>query len=49
MEEVEKLLLTWIKEKELADDSISDGMICEKALNIYSDLRKKTPCTIAED
>ena len=43
MDEVEKLLLIWIKEKELDDDSISEGIICEKALRTYVDLLKETP------
>ena len=34
-DEVEKLLLIWIKEKELDGDSISEGIIREKALHIY--------------
>ena len=28
MDKVEKLLLIWIKEKELDDDSVSGGIIC---------------------
>ena len=34
MGEVEKLLLIWIKEKELDGDSINEGIICEKAQQI---------------
>ena len=41
MEEMEKLLLFFIKEKELAGNSISEAFICEKALHIYDDLMKK--------
>ena len=48
MDEVEKLLLILIKEKELDGDSISEGIICEKALCIYADLIKETPSTGAE-
>ena len=43
MNEVEKQLLTWIKE--LIGDSISEGIICE-ALQIYIDHLKKTPSTV---
>ena len=48
MDEVEKLLLAWIKEKELDGDGISDGIICEKALRIYADLQNQTPSTSVE-
>ena len=48
LDEVEQLLLIWIKEKELYGDSISEGIICEKALLIYADLIKVTPSTSAE-
>ena len=42
MEEMEKLLLIFTKEKMLAGDSISEALICEKALQIYEDLLKTT-------
>ena len=45
IEEMEKLLLIFIKEKELAGDSISEAFICEKALTIYDDLLKKSAST----
>ena len=35
MDEVVKLLLIWIKGKELDGGSISEGIICEKALHSY--------------
>ena len=38
MDEVEKL----------NGDSISEGIICEKALRIYADLVKETPSTSVE-
>ena len=47
MDEVEKLLLILIK-KELEGDSISLGIICEKALHICDDHLKETPSTSAE-
>ena len=43
MEDVEKLLLVWINELQLAWDSVSEGIICEKARQLYSDLVRKTP------
>ena len=46
MDEVEKMLLIWIKE--LDGDSISEGVICEKPLRICADLLKDTPSTSAE-
>ena len=48
MDEVEKLLLIWIKEKELDGDSISEGKNFEKALNINANLLKETPSMSAE-
>ena len=39
-DEMERLLLLWIKEKELAGDTISEKIICEKALMIYKDLKR---------
>ena len=47
MNEVEKLLLIWIKEKEMDGDSISEGIICKKAQHIYDNLLKETPSTSA--
>ncbi|XP_023230982.1 tigger transposable element-derived protein 1-like isoform X1 [Centruroides sculpturatus] len=43
LEEVEKLLLIWINEKQLAGNSLSKAIICEKARLLYQDLLKKTP------
>nr|XP_034981426.1 glutamate-rich protein 5 isoform X1 [Zootoca vivipara]XP_034981427.1 glutamate-rich protein 5 isoform X1 [Zootoca vivipara] len=48
IEEVEKLLLIWIKEKQLAGDSISESIICEKALHLHADLIRNTPGASAE-
>ena len=47
MDEIERLLLIWINKK-LDGDSISEGIICEKALRMYADLLKKTPSRITE-
>ncbi|KAF2358522.1 Transposase IS3/IS911family [Trinorchestia longiramus] len=46
LEEVEKLLLVFINEKQLRGDSISETLIREKALQIYEDLLKKTNLTL---
>ena len=42
IEEVDKLLLVFINEKQLKGDSLSEAFICEKALDIDGDLVKKT-------
>ena len=42
IEEVEALLLVLINEKQLKRDSLSEAFICEKALDIYGELVKKT-------
>ncbi|XP_068242263.1 tigger transposable element-derived protein 1-like [Palaemon carinicauda] len=40
-DEMERLLLIWIKEKQLAGDSVTETIICEKASRIYDDLKRK--------
>jgi len=45
IEQVEKLLLVWINEKQLAGDSISEAIICEKAKRLHDDLKQDTPGT----
>ena len=40
-DEMERLLLLWIREKELAGDSVSETIISEKAIAIYRDLKRK--------
>ena len=40
MEEMEKLLLVWINEKQLAGDVITEAIICEKAKALHDDLVK---------
>ena len=39
LEEMERLLLIWIKDKEMAGDTITEVIICEKACAIYADLK----------
>jgi hypothetical protein len=41
IEEVEKLLLICINDNMLAGNSVSEGMICEKARRLHEDLVKK--------
>uniref|UniRef100_A0A8C5RHA3 HTH CENPB-type domain-containing protein n=1 Tax=Laticauda laticaudata TaxID=8630 RepID=A0A8C5RHA3_LATLA len=41
LEEVEKQLLVWLNKKQLAGDSVSEVVICEKARMIYGNLRQK--------
>ncbi|XP_023238521.1 tigger transposable element-derived protein 1-like isoform X3 [Centruroides sculpturatus] len=48
IEEMEKLLLVWINEKQLTGDIISERIICEKAKQLHSDIKKCTPVTSAE-
>ena len=37
-DEMERLLLLWIKEKEIAGDTITEAVICHKASAIFGDL-----------
>ena len=46
MNKVEKLLLILIKEKKLHGNSISEDIICEKALCIHADLLKELPVQV---
>ena len=48
-EEMEKLLLIWLQEKELAGESVTETIIREKALAIYEDLVKNMPGTSEDD
>lgn len=45
LEEVEKLLLVWLNEKQLAGDKVSEAMVCEKARKLHSDLLQENPST----
>jgi len=45
IEEVEKLLPIWINDNMLDGNSVSEGMICEKAKRLHEDLVKKYPGT----
>ena len=35
--------MVWINEKQLAGDSVSEAIICEKARLLYSDITRDTP------
>ena len=49
MEEVEKILMVWINERQLACDSVSVPIICETARLLYSDITRDTPGSSAEE
>ena len=40
-DEMERLLLIWIKEKEIAGDTVTETIICEKATAIFNDLVRR--------
>ena len=48
LEDVEKLLLVWINEKQLAGDTVTENFICEKANTLYADFVSKLPGTSTE-
>ncbi|CAH2223833.1 tigger transposable element-derived 1-like [Pelobates cultripes] len=48
LEEVEKLILLWIKQKQRAGDSVTKAIICEKAKALHADLLKQQPGTSAD-
>ena len=43
LDDVERLLLIWINEKQMQGDSISQNIICEKAKTIFNNLIEKSP------
>ena len=49
MNEVEKLLLLWINQKQLAGDSISQAIICEKAKALHADLLQQVAGSSEEE
>ena len=44
-EQMETLLLVWINEKQMAGDSVSEAIICEKAKQLFEELGAKVPST----
>ena len=41
--------MVWINEKQLAGDSVSEAIICEKARLLYSDITRDTPGSSDEE
>ncbi|GIY50854.1 tigger transposable element-derived protein 1 [Caerostris darwini] len=48
-ENMEKLLMVWVTEKQLQGDTLTQTIICEKARAIYGDLLKQTPKTSIDE
>ncbi|CAI5790600.1 transposable element-derived 1-like [Podarcis lilfordi] len=48
LEEVEKLLLIWLEEKQRAGDTVTEAVICEKAKALHADLIREQPGTSGE-
>lgn len=48
-EEMERLLLVWLMEKQLAGDTVTESIICEKAREIYGGLVERTPGTSVDE
>jgi len=49
VEEVEKLLMVWINEKQLAGDSVSEAITCDEARLLKSDIMRDTPVSRGEE
>ncbi|UYV64177.1 K02A2.6-like [Cordylochernes scorpioides] len=48
-ENMEKLLMVWVTEKQLQGDTLKQTIICEKARAIYGDFLKQTPQTSIDE
>ncbi|XP_059549399.1 tigger transposable element-derived protein 1 isoform X1 [Myotis daubentonii] len=48
-ENMEKLLMVWLTEKQLAGETVTKAVICEKARAIYADLLQQTPGTSMDE
>ncbi|GFS44139.1 tigger transposable element-derived protein 1 [Nephila pilipes] len=48
-ENMEKLLMVWVTEKQLQGDTLTQTIICKKARAIYGDLLKQTPQTSIDE
>ncbi len=46
---MENLLLMWLREKQLAGDTVTEAIVCEKARAIFSDLVQQTQGTSADE
>nr|XP_061806456.1 tigger transposable element-derived protein 1-like [Nerophis lumbriciformis] len=49
MEDVEKLLLQWVTERQQRGEKVSEPIICERARQLYSDLTRDSPGDSADD
>lgn len=47
-DEMERLLLLWIRDKELVGDTVTESIISEKALSIYKNLQREAASTEGE-
>lgn len=45
LDEVERLLLVWLNERQMAGDNLSEAMICERARTIHADLVEDSAST----
>ncbi|GFS36825.1 jerky protein homolog-like [Nephila pilipes] len=48
LEEMENVLLVWIKEREMVGETTSQNVICQKARQIYQELKMKKPGSSSE-
>ncbi|XP_059512727.1 programmed cell death 1 ligand 2 isoform X2 [Myotis daubentonii] len=48
-ENMEELLMVWLTEKQLAGDTVTKAIICEKARAIYADLLQQSPGTSVDE
>ncbi|GBL65099.1 Tigger transposable element-derived protein 1 [Araneus ventricosus] len=48
-EKMEKLLMVWVTENQLKGDTLTQGIICDKARAIYGDLLNQTPRTSTDE
>ncbi|XP_061126126.1 tigger transposable element-derived protein 1-like [Syngnathus typhle] len=49
MEDVEKLLLQWVTERQARGEKVSEPIICERARQLYSDLTRDSPGDSPDD
>ncbi|XP_051909559.1 tigger transposable element-derived protein 1-like [Hippocampus zosterae] len=49
MEDVEKLLLQWVTERQARGEKVSEPIICERARQLYSDLTRHSPGDSTDD
>ncbi|XP_069156566.1 tigger transposable element-derived protein 1-like [Procambarus clarkii] len=49
LDDVERLLLVWMNERQLHSDSVSEAIVCAKARVLFMDLVRKIPDASSED